>query len=116
MTCERRNAEPGLIDGLTASLGGPRTSELLEAGNYHPDQRGSYSIKRVAPLLCGRGYEDLAVSDGMAAVIAWRRGCSVAMNKTDLEQTRADLLAYCGRDTELMHLIVEAVRSLVRAE
>lgn len=30
MTSERRNAEPGLIDGLTASLGGPRTSELLD--------------------------------------------------------------------------------------
>jgi len=30
MTSERRNAEPGLIDGMTASLGGPRTSELLD--------------------------------------------------------------------------------------
>ena len=30
MTSERRNAEPGLIDGMTASLGGPRTSALLD--------------------------------------------------------------------------------------
>lgn len=89
------------------------TIELLEAGFYHPDQEGSYSIKRVAPLLCGRGYEDLAIGDGMAAVIAWRAACGDGVEPAERERARADLLAYCGRDTELMHGIVEAVRGMV---
>ena len=29
MAMERRNADPGLVDGMTRELGGPRTADLL---------------------------------------------------------------------------------------
>lgn len=61
--------------------------------------------------LVGRGYEDLGIQDGMAAVVKWKEAIDPTtprMAKTALER---QLLAYCGRDTQLMHEIIESVRT-----
>ena len=86
---------------------------LLQAGYYHPDQQGSYSIKKVAGPLLGHGYEDLDIQDGMAAVVAWRRALEPDITPDERERQRRALLAYCGRDTALMHEIIEKIRALV---
>ncbi len=89
------------------------TEVLSRAGYYSAQQQGSYSIKKLAPALLGRGYDDLAIQGGMAAVVAWRQAC----REVDAEarrRIREDLLAYCGRDTHLMHEIVEALRRHAR--
>jgi hypothetical protein len=85
------------------------TEELAHAGYYHATQQGSYSIKKLAPALLGTGYEDLAIQDGMAAVIAWRKACGKA-DPAVRERLRSELLAYCGRDTRLMQEIVDGLR------
>jgi hypothetical protein len=87
------------------------TKDIAGAGYYHAAQQGSYSIKKLAPALLGTGYEDLAIKDGMAAVIAWRSACR-ERDRAVRERLRSELLAYCGRDTRLMHQIVDRLRAL----
>ncbi|MBK7875992.1 MAG: DUF2779 domain-containing protein [Planctomycetes bacterium] len=89
------------------------TIEVLKAGYYHPAQHGSYSIKKVAPALLGRGYDDLALQNGMAAVVAWKEAIEPDTAPARRAELERDLRAYCGRDTELMHEILERVRELV---
>ncbi len=118
-------AEQTVLKDLAASYGGEiadriesvvsrlyDTIDLLQAGYYHPDQQGSYSIKKVAPALLGTGYQGLDIQDGMAAVVAWRRACDPMLELAAREPIRASLLQYCGRDTELMHQIVEKLRAI----
>tara|TARA_R110002096_G_scaffold51516_3_gene134645 strand:+ start:34281 stop:35840 length:1560 start_codon:yes stop_codon:yes gene_type:complete len=77
----------------------------------HPDQRGSWSIKRLAEPLTGGGYKDLDVQDGMEAVRRWRK--VVRGEDPNPELTIAHLREYCGRDTELMHDVLESLRKLL---
>lgn len=118
-------AELTVLDQLARSLGGAcvelaadvrarvfDTAELVRRGYAHPAQQGSHSIKKVAPVLLARGYEDLALQDGMAAVATWKRACDPTVDADERERLRAELLAYCGRDTELLHELVEALRAL----
>lgn len=97
---------PGEYDQLIAEVRGRLfdTCKLAQDGYYHPKMQCSFSIKKLAPALLGVGYEDLAIQDGMAAVRNWRRLTSPEAVVS--EQDRRDLLAYCRRDTELMHGIL----------
>ncbi len=66
---------------------------------YHPDFRGSFSLKSVLPALVPKlGYDDLAVADGYSAGTFYQRALA---NDDDAQrrQTFADLRAYCARDT-----------------
>lgn len=87
------------------------TVQLLEAGYYNPAQHGSYSLKKIAPALLGRGYEDLQIQSGMAAVIGWKQLISPTTAAATKQQVSNDLRHYCGRDTRLMHDMIEAVRA-----
>ncbi len=91
------------------------TEVISKAGYYHPDQQGSWSIKKLAPALIDRGYGDLEIGNGMAAVMAWRKATARDAAENDRERIRAELLEYCGRDAELMHGILEELRKLVAA-
>ncbi len=80
---------------------------------YHPDFHGSYSIKSVLPALVpGFGYQDLAIHGGEVASIAFLESVDPRTSPSRREQVRADLLEYCGRDTEAMVLIVEALKAV----
>jgi len=81
---------------------------------YHPAQRGSTSIKAVMPALTGRGYEELEIQEGGTASNEFMR--VTFGNVTDAERQRvlSRLEDYCGRDTEGMVWIVEALREAVR--
>jgi hypothetical protein len=119
-----QSAEIGVINQIADRLGGtiadhlralvPRffdTESLAKAGYCHADQKGSWSLKKLAPAMLGMGYEGLSVQNGLAAVAAWNK----ARAETDpaaREQLRVDLLAYCGRDTSLMHAVVLKLREL----
>jgi hypothetical protein len=81
---------------------------------YHPAFRGSFSLKRVAPLLApGFGWDDLdGIADGGAAAGAW---LEMALGEADAARSaelRAGLVAYCARDSlALVHLLA-ALRAL----
>jgi hypothetical protein len=68
---------------------------------YHPDLLGSFSIKKVGPVLAsGVGYEDLpGVADGMAASGAFAEIVKGELASADEDRLREELLLYCGRDT-----------------
>ena len=84
---------------------------------YHPAQKGSASIKAVLPAMMGKGYEDLAISDGGSASLAyleavWGQPYGVEVPKEQIEATQRNLEAYCGRYTEAMVWIVEKLGKL----
>ena len=96
-------AVPGRSEAL-ASIEG-RLFDLLPVirnGYYHPDFRGSFSIKNVLPVLApGSGYGDLSISDGQTASARYTQALK---NEDALERERMfdDLRAYCARDTLAM--------------
>lgn len=118
-------AEIGVLNELADRLGGPLaddlraleprfldTLQIAKAGYHHPQQLGSYSLKKLAPALTGRGYDELAIGNGMLAVARWRQAIDPSTEPSLREQIRKDLLAYCGLDAELMHTILERLRQL----
>ncbi len=121
-------AENTVLKQLAARLGQPLATRLLDlerrfldtkeiasAGYYQPDQHGSYSIKKLAPALVGKGYGDLAIQNGMEAVSQWRRACAPDSDPQQRATLARDLERYCGQDALLMHEILEELRSISRA-
>ena len=76
---------------------------VIRSDYYHPGFRGSYSLKRVLPVLVPElSYEGLAIGDGGTAVARFAR---MALGQYDTEETaaiRKQLLAYCELDTMAM--------------
>ena len=86
---------------------------VVRGAVYLPAFGFSNSIKAVAPALSpGFGYDDLpGVADGSAAAAAFLQLASGAVDDAAQATLRADLLAYCERDTLAL---VEVHRALVR--
>ena len=82
---------------------------------YHPDFRGSFSIKNVLPALApGLGYDDLAVADGKLAAVLYQRALAND-NLAERQQTFAALRAYCERDTLATLELRKALTALARS-
>lgn len=85
---------------------------------YHPEFRGSFSLKSVGPALVPElAYGDLEVADGMTAALLLERYLRGA-DETAVEARaalRVALLAYCRRDTELLVRVYERLRKLGQA-
>ncbi len=70
---------------------------------YHPALRGSFSIKTVLPAFVpALGYDDLAIRDGLTASLSHARLVDPTLDPATRAALRAQLLAYCARDTEAM--------------
>jgi hypothetical protein len=92
-----RAAEIAAVQGRLVDL-----LPLVRAHVYHLAFMGSFSIKRVAPVLApGVGYHDLeGVADGAAAATALARLARGLVESADEQAAlRRALLAYCKRDT-----------------
>lgn len=78
--------------------------KVIEASVYHPEFLGSYSIKKVAPVLLGQSvsYDYLAVGYGMEAVCRYQELIQLACNDPLRANIHKDLLEYCRQDTLLM--------------
>lgn len=103
-------AVPKLAEKLRALI--PRLFDLLQVVSrhyYHPDFRGSYSIKKVLPVLVPTlGYDDLDIADGQSAANAWIE--SIDMSDADQRALiRSNLLAYCALDSIAMVRLHEAL-------
>lgn len=80
---------------------------------YHPDQQGSWSIKKVLPTLAQLDYSQLdGVKDGGLAQEAYLRAIDPACGEEDKAQIRRQLLAYCKLDTLAMVAIWEKFSGL----
>ena len=82
---------------------------------YHPDFEGSFSLKKVLPVLVpDLGYGDLEIQGGGDAMVDIARLLldSESFAPGEREQLRTDLLAYCERDTLAMVRLLERLREL----
>jgi len=82
---------------------------------YHPDFRGSFSLKCIlTPLVPELTYNDLVIVDGRVASVEIARLLFVAdkIPKHERERVRQELLDYCQRDTWAMVKLVERLREL----
>src|SRR5256884_9895340 len=82
---------------------------------YHPDFRGSFSLKYIlTPLVPELTYDDLMIVDGRVASVEIARLLFVAdkIPKHERDRVRRDLLNYCERDTWAMVKLVERLREL----
>jgi hypothetical protein len=85
---------------------------------YHPDFRGSFSLKRVAPVLApGFGFSDLpGIADGRSAARAWHAWARGELGAERAAEVRGELLAYCGRDSLALFELLRALRSLAASQ
>jgi hypothetical protein len=95
----------------------PRFVDLLAPfrsfAYYHPDQKGSASLKAVMPVLTGKGYEHLPIADGGMASIKFLEMVFGKVNDKERLAIVSALEEYCGLDTEGMIYIVDRLRDLV---
>ncbi len=86
---------------------------------YHPGFGGGFGLKAVLPALVpGAGYGDLEVADGGTAS-ALLEALLLAPDRlagADPDRIRAQLLAYCGRDTEALVKLHERLQTLASGE
>lgn len=82
---------------------------------YHPDQRGSASIKAVLPALTGKSYQGLEIAEGGTASLEYLRVTFGDVSEEERQKVRRDLEKYCALDTEGMLLIVEELEKLARS-
>jgi hypothetical protein len=81
---------------------------------YHPDQNGSASRKAVLPVLTGKSYEGLEITDGQEAGLRFREMAFGNVDNARKKAIRKALEIYCRQDAEGMLKIVQALRRLCR--
>jgi hypothetical protein len=94
---------------------------LVQAHYYHPDMRGSWSLKSVLPTIApDLAYDEGlgAVQEGLGAQDAWAALAGLAPEAAGggeqrRQSLRAALLAYCARDTLA---VARLVRFLERSD
>jgi len=109
-----RDAFPDLAARLQAIL--DRLKNILpvvEDHVYHPDFKGSFSIKTVLPVLVPTlSYKGLDVADGDTAITRFARVARGEISGEDVEVTRRQLLDYCKLDTFAMVSLHETLHRL----
>jgi len=80
---------------------------------YDARQKGSASIKNVLPVLTGKGYEGLNISDGMDASLAFLDIISNNVPEDERMKVMDDLEKYCTLDTEGMIWIVDKLKVMI---
>jgi hypothetical protein len=79
---------------------------------YHPDQRGSASMKAVLPALVGDSYDGLEIQEGGTASLEFCRVTFGDTSEAEKAQVRRSLEVYCTQDTLGMVKIVRALQGL----
>jgi len=78
---------------------------------YHPDFRGSFSIKAVLPALVkGNDWSELEIADGMAAASAYEQAIS-NLKSASAQSIFSELREYCRKDTQAMVLLRNSLQS-----
>lgn len=88
--------------------------EIFRDGLYADRKfKGSYSIKKVLPVLVpSLSYKGMNIAEGATAMASWNEMVYGNANSTQKEQIRADLLKYCELDTLAMVRIFEKLEEL----
>ncbi len=110
-----RDAFPDLAVQLEAILGRiVNLNNIIETHVYHPQFRGSFSVKNVLPALVpDMSYKGLAIADGDTAITNFARMARGETTGDDIVTTREHLLAYCKMDTLAMVRLHDALHQLL---
>jgi hypothetical protein len=81
--------------------------KLSKEHYYHPDMKGSWSIKKLLPTVTNLSYKDLAVQNGGMAQEAYKQVVSDEVVEKEKQKIRKNLLKYCEQDTWAMVEIVK---------
>jgi predicted RecB family nuclease len=116
MIRELQVAVPDLVQELT-ELESKLVDLLPVVRNnvYHPDFKGSFSLKAILhPLVPELTYDDLVIVDGRVASVEIARLLFVAhkIPQEERERVRQELLDYCERDTWATVMLLERLRAL----
>jgi hypothetical protein len=82
----------------------------------HPEFHGSYSIKKILPVLCGKTYDEMEIGNGSEAMNTWNRMVTTSID--EVEKTRLEKLMreYCEKDTLAMYDIWKVLTEIVQPE
>lgn len=108
-------AVPDLADELRSIQS--RLFDLLNTVKnhvYHPDFRGSFSLKTVLPALTDTNYLDLEIDEGQLASFRYLQALKTT-DSTERESIFDDLIAYCDRDTLATFEVKQALQELVNS-
>ena len=81
--------------------------KLSKEHYYHPDMKGSWSIKKLLPTFTNLSYGDLAVQNGGMAQEAYKQLVCPKLSDGAKQEIRKNLLKYCEQDTWAMVEIVK---------
>lgn len=91
--------------------------DLVKENYYHSGFKGSFSIKRVLPVMVpGYGYSDLAIGEGETASSTFVDLVEGRVGDYELDDVLYNLLEYCKRDTEAMVRIWQRLESIAISE
>ncbi len=92
--------------------------KIVRAHVYHPNFRGSFSLKTVGPALLGDGWADLDIEEGAtaAALLDELLRHPHAFTLSEAVEARRHLRAYCKRDTEMLVLVMQWLRAAAAQE
>ncbi|TAM81091.1 MAG: DUF2779 domain-containing protein [Acidobacteria bacterium] len=77
--------------------------DIVRVNVYHPQFRGSFSLKKVLPaLLPDMAYEGMEVAEGEEAGLAWEKMVRGHVSDQEKARLRNALLEYCSLDTLAM--------------
>jgi len=119
---ERLKDLAGWLPGYARQIGSvqARLWDLLPVVRdnvYHPEFRGSFSIKSTLPALVPKlTYEGMEVAEGGEAGLAWETLVHRQPNPGEKTRLRAALLAYCRQDTEGMIRVYDALERAANRE
>ena len=87
---------------------------VIQQHYYHPDFRGSFSIKTVLPALVpALAYDDLTIQNGAVAAVMYQKMVFSEADLMERAHIAQALQEYCGRDTwamvELRRVLMERV-------
>ncbi|MEC4680473.1 MAG: DUF2779 domain-containing protein [Nitrospirota bacterium] len=90
---------------------------VIQQNYYHPDFRGSFSIKTVLPALVPTlAYDDLTIQNGAVAAVMYQKMVFSEADLMERAQIAQALQEYCGRDTwamvELRRVLMKRVEGL----
>ncbi len=79
---------------------------------YHPNQEGSYSIKKVLPSFTKLSYSDMEIANGADAMACFSNFIKGKLADNDFEASIPDLLEYCKLDTYAMVELLSKIKEI----
>lgn len=82
---------------------------------YHPDMRGSASLKSVLPVFePGLSYQDLELQEGQTVSIVYESICKGWLDEKEKERMMEALKEYCQVDTLGMVKLIEVLEKIIK--